>query len=193
MRIYNRALSASEIADLYIPVDLIASRDTVLFLGSSMQVSLPISCANQFSWDPAFTVFEPDDREPIFQPDQTTTYEVTMNYGFCLATDTIRVIVVDSSEIDCESIFFPNTFTPNGDGLNDVFGLSNDNFFLGDFVSLDIYDRWGSHVFSGKSVNEKWDGLIQGAEALPGRYVYKFRYRCEGEDRIRAGSIYLLK
>ena len=192
-RVYNRALSSAEIAGLFIPIDVIQSRDTVLFRGSSVQVSLPISCATTFSWSPSSTVTQPGDQEPVLTPDESTTYEVTMDYGFCRAMDTILVIVVDSSEVDCETIFLPNAFTPNGDGLNDEFGLTNDNFFLGDFISLDIYDRWGSHVFQGETTTDKWDGLIQGAEAMPGRYVYKLRYRCEGEQRMRAGSVILIK
>ena len=192
-RVYNRALSASEISELYYPIDLIASQDTVLFRGSSMQVSLPLSCADAFAWIPSANVMQPNDQEPVIAPEETTEYQVVMDYGFCQALDTINIIVVDSSEVDCETIFLPTAFTPNGDGLNDDFGLTNDNFFLADFVSLDIYDRWGSHIFQGKTVTDKWDGLIEGSDAMPGRYVYKLRYRCEGEERMRAGSVNLIK
>ena len=116
-----------------------------------------------------------------------------MNYGFCRAIDTIRLIVVDSSDLDCEDVFLPNAFTPNGDGLNDDFGLSNASFFLGEFISMEVYDRYGGKIFEGTTTFETWDGTINGEDALPAIYVYKVRYRCNGAERISSGSFNLLR
>ena len=133
------------------------------------------------------------DQEPLITPPANATYGVVMNYGFCQAIDTIRIIVVDSSQLDCDDVFLPNAFTPNGDGLNDDFGLSNATYFLGDFISMEIYDRWGGRLFEGLTTFEKWDGTINGEEALPSIYIYKLRYRCNGEDKIASGSFNLLR
>lgn len=192
LRLYNRALSTGEIAELFTPIDRIASRDTALFLGNAIQISLPNSCATSFAWTPAQGVVAFNDREPMITPTITTTYEVTMEYGFCTASDTIQLIVVDSTQLNCESVFLPNAFTPNGDGLNDVFGMSN-AFFLGDFGSLQIYDRWGSLLFEGFTPDAKWDGSYESERLLPGTYIYKLRYRCDGIDRIKTGSVNLLR
>ena len=192
LRLYNRALTTGEIAELYLPIDEIGSRDTVLFLGNSVQIDLPNSCASAFSWSPAQGVVAFTDREPVITPNMTTTYEVTMEYGFCTATDTIRLIVVDSTQLNCESVFLPNAFTPNGDGLNDDFGLSN-AFFLGDFGSLQIYDRWGTLLFEAFNPDIMWDGSYESEPLMPGTYIYKLRYRCGGEDYIKTGSVNLIK
>ena len=192
-KIFDRALSEEEVATLYIPIDEIASRDTILFVGESVQILLPNSCANSFLWTPPQGVSNAGDQEPLITPPANATYGVVMNYGFCRAIDTIRIIVVDSSQLDCDDVFLPNAFTPNGDGLNDDFGLSNATYFLGDFISMEIYDRWGGRLFEGLTTFEKWDGTINGEEALPSIYIYKLRYRCNGEDKIASGSFNLLR
>lgn len=192
-RVYNRALTAEEVQELVVPFDRLVTRDTVVFQGSSVPVVLERSCAPDYLWSPPNGVSDTEAPEPILTPDRTTTYTLTIDYGFCMAEDTIRVIVVDSTELDCEDVFLPNAFTPNQDGLNDEFGVSNDNFFLADFQSMQIYDRWGGLLFEGLSVDQKWDGTINGEQALPGVYVYKVRFQCDGRDQISTGSFNLLR
>lgn len=192
LRLYNRALGPTEIEELYTPVDQIASRDTFLFLGNSVQIDLTATCADAFSWNPTAGVVSPFDAEPTISPTVTTKYAVLMDYPFCQATDTILLVVVDSNDVDCESVFIPNAFTPNNDGLNDVFGMSN-NFFIGQFESFQIYDRWGTMVFEGLTPDVSWDGTFEGEELLPGIYIYKLRYHCDGEERIRTGSFSLIR
>lgn len=192
-KIFDRALTPEEVQTLYMPIDIITSRDTILFLGQSVQITLPNSCASDFLWTPPQGVDNTGSPEPTITPPQTETYGVVMNYGFCRAIDTIRIIVVDSSDLDCDDVFLPNAFTPNGDGLNDDFGLSNSSFFLGDFISMEVYDRYGGKIFEGTTTFEKWDGTINGEDALPSIYVYKVRYRCNGAERITSGSFNLLR
>ncbi len=72
--------------------------------------------------------------------------------------------------IDDLNIYIPNTFTPNDDGVNDVFyvkgmGMSPDNY------SLQIVDRWGNIVFETRDVNQGWDGKVRGAPARDGTYT----------------------
>ena len=192
-RVYNRVLSAKEIAGLYIPVDRLITKDTVVFLGTGVPIVLSNTCANSYVWTPLTGVDKPNDPEPFITPPVSATYGILMDYGFCKAIDTIRIIVVDSSELDCDDVFLPSAFTPNQDGLNDDFGMSNANFFLGDFVTMDIYDRLGAKLFTGFTPFDKWDGSINGTDALPGVYVYKVRFRCNDEDRIASGSFNLLR
>ena len=192
-RVYNRALSEEEVRQLYVPVDQLANQDTIIFQGASMQARLPNSCAPDYLWTPPTGVSDPTLPEPVLAPLETTTYGVLMDYGYCRAADTVRIIVVDSSELDCDDVFLPNAFTPNEDGLNDVYGMSNANFFLGDFVSLEIYDRWGSKLFESTDALVQWDGTINGQQALPGVYVYKLRYRCNDGQKVASGSFNLLR
>ena len=69
--------------------------------------------------------------------------------------------------------FIPNAFSPNGDGINDLFApvLLGMNVYY-----LRIYDRWGQEVYSTSSENPGtgWDGKVLGQEAKPGMYVWAF-------------------
>ena len=68
------------------------------------------------------------------------------------------------------SFYIPNTFTPNGDGLNDTFGIAGEA--LKEF-RMQIFNRWGQMVFESGNPNERWDGTYQGDKVSEGVYVYK--------------------
>jgi len=105
----------------------------------------------------------------IPSPLQTTTYyarwESICDFSEC---DSINIIVKDCAQL----FYFPNSFTPNGDGLNDVFKIETDNEFS--VLKLIVFDRWGELLFESIDINKGWDGTYKGKEALFGIYVYKF-------------------
>lgn len=68
------------------------------------------------------------------------------------------------------SIYIPNSFTPNGDGLNDTFGISGEA--IKDF-SIQIFNRWGDLIFETKNASHNWDGTFNGNRVSEGVYVYK--------------------
>lgn len=74
--------------------------------------------------------------------------------------------------IDCPQIEIPNVFTPNNDGVNDVFKVNLGGQALQNF-NINIYDRWGILIFSSPSVNYKWDGrTTSGQKVVDGTYFY---------------------
>lgn len=104
---------------------------------------------------------------PFRQYNQPGGYPVMLitenDYG-CVDT-TYKVINI----IDDLNIYIPNTFTPNGDNINDVFyvkgvGIKDENF------SMEIIDRWGISVFRSRNILEGWDGTYKGAPAKDGTY-----------------------
>jgi gliding motility-associated-like protein len=192
LRFYNRALTSSEVAELYIPVDRVTSPDTVLFTGTSMQVRLPGTCATNIFWTPTAGVSNPGIAEPVLSPAMTTIYGVEMDYGHCQAFDSLKVTVADSADLACDNVFFPNAFTPNADGLNDVWGMSN-IVFLGEFVELIVYDRWGGEVFRTQDRLSLWDGRKDGKDVDPGIFAFAFKYRCNEEERLLTGSFQMLR
>ncbi len=192
LRLYNRALTTFEVQQLYIPVDKITSPDTVLFTGTSMQVRLPVTCSTTAQWSPVTGVTPANAVQPVISPPFTTTYFVTLNYGFCQATDSIHITVADSADLDCDKVFFPTGFTPNADHINDEWGMSN-VVFLGDFIQLEVFDRWGGKVYETTSIFDRWDGTRHGDELMPGAYAYLFTYRCSGEERKKAGTVVLIR
>ncbi|MDQ3016849.1 MAG: gliding motility-associated C-terminal domain-containing protein [Bacteroidota bacterium] len=192
LRFYSRALANFEIQQLYLPIDQITTPDTILFTGTSMQVRLPITCAPSVQWTPGTGVSNVNIAQPILNPVVTTIYSVALDYGFCQATDSLLVTVADSSDLTCDKIFFPTAFTPNGDNINEDWGLSN-IVFLGQFVSLEVFDRWGGSVFFSTTPDIRWDGSYKGEQLMPNQYVYQFTYRCGEEERRKRGSVVILK
>ena len=101
--------------------------------------------------------------------------------------------VIDPDTLDCNKIFIPNAFTPGSSpGRNDLFGISNP-FAVNEFISFEIFDRWGGRVFAAEDANSQWDGSAQGQPLNPGVYLYRLHYKCDGQERLKTGSLTLLR
>lgn len=87
-------------------------------------------------------------------------------------------------------LYVPNSFTPNGDGLNDTFAISGEaiqNF------SMRVFNRWGDMIFETSNTNEQWDGTFKGQKAPTGSYVYKiFASGLTGKKVQKEGTITLV-
>ncbi|MCU7552018.1 gliding motility-associated C-terminal domain-containing protein [Chitinophagaceae bacterium LB-8] len=95
----------------------------------------------------------------------TFQLSVVDNYG-CKASGEVLVKVFDK-------YYMPNSFTPNGDGKNDVFRIP-----FGASLQLDefsIFDRWGNRIFITKDAGKGWDGTYQGKALQTGTFVYLVR------------------
>lgn len=106
-------------------------------------------------------------------------------------TDTVvKVIEV----IDEMLLFIPNSFTPNGDGTNDVFNVKGLGF-KADGFSMELFDRWGHSMFFTKDLTKGWDGTVKGQPAQDGVYVYKIKaVGVNGEGRKEyVGHVTLMK
>jgi len=101
--------------------------------------------------------------------------------GICIdAADTIRV-----SEGVCDpEVHVPNAFTPNNDGVNDLFQVIYDGPNR-DF-SFDIFDRWGERIFHFSSPSDTWDGNVNGTPVPDGVYVWRMTYRATTDLGARA-------
>lgn len=98
-------------------------------------------------------------------------------YG-CTAADTVRV-----REVCPTRVYFPNAFSPNDDGLHDLFRPEGVEL-LG--IHLRIYDRWGGLLFESRDPNAGWDGACRGKPMPPG--VYAWLARVDGQHAD--GSLY---
>lgn len=194
LRIYSRALKPDDINVLDLKPDKILNGDTLLYLGNSMQMVTSQTCAQNFQWSPADgSLSDTGIPNPVATPTQTTTYEVKFLYSGCTASDTVLVNVIDPDTLDCSQIFIPNAFTPSASsGRNDFFGISNP-YNVDEFISFEVFDRWGGRVFSAATALDTWDGTFQGKAMNPGVYLYRLRYRCNGEEKVNAGSLTLLR
>lgn len=87
----------------------------------------------------------------------------------------------------------PNAFSPNGDGLNDVFRPVTYPEKLR-FFTMYIYDRWGMLVLSTNNLNKGWDGTVKGVAAPLGVYTYLIRYgNPSGAVREKRGVVTLVR
>lgn len=124
------------------------------------------------------------------------SYELTNTYTICLKVTESPNLCFDEycNEVyvdDEYAIGLPNAFTPNGDGINDVysiegFGLTN--------VILKIFNRWGEKVFESYDSSYGWDGTFRGADQPLEVYVYVLKAnRPDGRPFTQKGNISLLR
>lgn len=93
-------------------------------------------------------------------------YRVTVTSDCGTATDDIII-----AEKICDSdIWFPSSFSPNGDNLNDRFGILNAGHLESYYLS--VYNRWGEKIFETTSPSDKWDGRTKGVESPTGIYTW---------------------
>lgn len=89
--------------------------------------------------------------------------------------------------IPAMSLYIPNTFTPNGDGMNDTFGVAGEA--IKDF-RMEIYNRWGQLIFETSDANQRWDGKFKGDQVPEGAYVYKVTAQgATGKKETREGHL----
>jgi gliding motility-associated-like protein len=113
------------------------------------------------------------------------SYEVTVfSEDNCVATATIPIT-------DCAKYEIPNIFSPNSDGINDVFKVYHvGNGF--DFNSLKVFNRWGQVVFE-TTVNQAWDGNVNGKPAPSDIFIYEVVVTLNGVSEAKRGSVTLVR
>jgi gliding motility-associated-like protein len=114
-------------------------------------------------------------------PPFSTIIDVSGVYDGCKSNGSAYIYVVDPIEPDF-TFYIPNTFSPNGDGLNDLF---IPRLIDANIVSISIFNRWNSLVFYTENPNIEWDGSSNGAPCLPGVYAYKIFYKKEGSESLK--------
>ncbi|WP_198664915.1 PKD domain-containing protein [Lewinella sp. IMCC34191] len=188
--------------EVYVPepdrVTLDVFPDSVfLKLGDTVQLTTRYNATQPtFSWTPAYGLNCNNCPTPVAQPYFTQHYTglITNSRG-CSARDTVTVEV----EIN-RDVYIPNTFTPNGDGRNDVFRVRTAYpEAVAEVVSFEIRDRWGMLLFDRQSFppNDQtfgWDGTYQNNPVTAGQYVYQVQVRfVDGFEKTMSGSILILR
>jgi len=114
-------------------------------------------------------------------------YKVRATNNFnCIAEDEVCIEVTTNY-----NIYIPNIFTPNDDGLNDVFIVYGTG--LTKFEML-IFDRWGEKLFSSNDQLKGWDGVFKGKLSKNDVYPYLIKYvSLDGKTHTKSGHVTLLK
>lgn len=165
-----------------------AGPDLEILQGDSIQLQGSVSGTDvSFAWTPSNFILDADSVSPIVYPSATAQYTLTASSNVGCGTSTSTVEVKVFSGID-----MPNAFTPNGDGINDIFRVIAPGTYV--VKTFRIFDRWGNLLFSPGDVHEGWDGTFKGEPQPAGAYLYIITL--EGpSSRIynRKGSFYLIR
>ncbi len=134
--------------------------------------------------------------ESLLWPDGSTGNTLDIKYGGTYIVTGINKCGAVSDTIEITQIFcdiwLPNAFTPNGDGVNDVFRVLGNTGRLEGF-SLGVYNRWGQRIFHTNDKYQGWDGVYNGSGALLGTYVYVLEYNIAGKPYLQKGNFHLLR
>ncbi len=115
------------------------------------------------------------------------TFAVTDDNG-CQHSGTFTVEALDAEA----QLFAPNAFTPDGDGINDLFTIYGHGE---EEARLTIYDRWGELLFDTKDSPPSWDGFYDGETVKQDVYVYQLQYRsvCSNEVVNTTGHVTVVR
>ena len=145
-------------------------------------------------WLPSPGIISSNPPSLTVRPKETTTYTLEVkNDGGCRSKDEITVSVF----CDGANIFIPNTFSPNGDGANDIFYPRGSGIFR--ITRLHIFNRWGELVFEKNNFlpndpSAGWDGTFKGQKLISDVYVYTAEIVCDNNTPlILNGNIALLR
>jgi gliding motility-associated-like protein len=122
---------------------------------------------------------------PVATPDTNMLYyvKVTNKYG-CSAIDSVKIDVAPT-------LYVPNAFTPNGDGLNEVFRPK-----CWGYISMEVYifDRWGTLLRHWTGFEDGWDGTFRGRKVQEDVYIYMLKATTYTHNQIeKIGSVTVLK
>ena len=164
-------------------------------LGDSIRLNPVTNGLNlAWQWSPPDGLSCDDCPRPWARPFESKLYTlVVTDENGCKASDEMRLTVLLNRQV-----FIPNAFSPNGDGINDVFLI-----FAGGNVarvkSFQIFDRWGEKIFENFNFPPNdpahgWDGFFKGKIMDPAVFVYKAEVEyVDGEVEIFYGDAALVR
>ncbi len=119
-------------------------------------------------------------------------YTVTINdNGGCSTTSSLTV--KEPASGTCGDVYFPNSFTPNGDSKNEGFGPLGNIAAISNY-QLIVYNRYGELVFSSKDPNEKWNGYHKTKLNSPGAYVWHASFLFKNRiKRAEQGTVTVIR
>lgn len=166
------------------PATVSVKDDSLTSMGGRVQ--LEATGADSYVWSPDEWLDNAYTSSPAAKPLEPITYTVvgTNSYG-CKDTATVYIDIN-------EQFFVPNAFSPNGDGLNDVFGIGN----LGHnrLIEFRVFNRWGEVVFVGDNFSKGWNGYYKDKVADVGVYNYIIRLNlASGRERTYKGDVTLIR
>lgn len=150
----------------------IETNTTEIILGDSTQLrtqfDIDTSAIQHIRWSDANGLIVEDQPTIWVSPLNTTRYQIISTDENGCTSESSILILVDKKV----KYYAPNAFSPNFDGINDYFVIERGPG-IRNITQLDIYDRWGNHIFSTANPERGWDGNHKGQPAAVGMYIYR--------------------
>ena len=141
-----------------------AGPDVSIISGDFTHILATASGGTNYLWTPADGLSSTTILNPIAKPASTTTYVLTVtNDVGCSSYDDIKVIVIPYC------IKVKNSFTPNGDGINDLWSVF-DKYDCLKNITVHVFNRYGNAVYESKDYRNNWDGKYKGKSLPDGTY-----------------------
>jgi gliding motility-associated-like protein len=158
-----------------------------IFLGNSVTLNAAVTGnISTYLWSPPTGLSSTISNNPIATPTQTTTYKLkATSTDNCIAENSITVKVLTNT-------FIPNSFTPNADGINDIFripptaAINKLQYFM-------IFNRYGNKVFETTNASKGWDGTYKGLKSEIGAYTYMIKANDNKGEVFFKGTVLLIR
>jgi gliding motility-associated-like protein len=148
------------------PYYIYAGPDTTIKAGQTIILHAQASGDTSVWWAPGGSIYNANTLSPDVFPNTTTQYTLTGAFpNGCTLYDDLTVTVIPSTEL-----YFFNSFTPNGDGANDVWYIGNISLYPNN--TLQVYNRYGQLIYNETGYQNDWAGSYLGTEIPCGTYFY---------------------
>ncbi len=172
-----------------------AGNDKTINVGQTVDLLPAISTdVSTVIWTPTQSIVKNNYPGVTVKPRETTEYTVEVrNAGGCKTRDRVTVFVICNGA----NVFIPNTFSPNGDGNNDIFYPRGTGLFS--IKTLRIFNRWGEVVYerNGFMPNDAaagWNGMVKGMKQNPDVFVYTVDILCDNSTVLTLkGNVALIQ
>ena len=194
VRIYNNTCAINDTLTskvLIKPLPVIAIKKSNDINCSFNNAQLTATGGGTYQWSPVNGLSDPAIANPVATITQSTKYYLTVtNTNGCSAKDSIDVLVTAISN-STDQYLVPNAFSPNGDGMNDCFGIKQWGNIAN--LSFGVYNRWGERIFFSNTTSKCWDGRYKSIPQPPGTYVYYITFQSFCGTVERKGTVMLIR
>lgn len=190
VRVSNDCFSSTATVDVNVhPIPTVnAGTDTTIFRNTAATLSGTTN-GTTYYWYSADNVQDPSSLTTPATPPNTTMYYLYAITAFgCYNLDSVVVTVVPYT-----LLLVPTAFTPNGDGVNDVFRIVR-YLNIEKLEEFAVYDRWGEKVFSTDIITDGWNGTYKGHAEDMGVYVWYVKaLTYDGQEIFKKGNVTLVR
>lgn len=177
--------TAVQVSVLAVP-QVNAGPDITIIVGDVYQM-IATGSNGSYQWTPATGLSAANVLNPTAQPTVTTTYTLAVtDPSGCVSTDDMVITVLPYCVKPMEA------FTPNGDGQNDLWLVTNGACL--EYASVGVYNRYGAPVYENSNYKNNWDGTYNGKPLPDGTYYFIINYKLiNGKGAYARGTVTILR